>query len=355
MSLLITTNNLVIVVLGLFLAIKNLYLYNINHSYILKGDGILQEGTDKISRILDIYTKLIEGKNINKLEESQNHNVNERSIQRDIEDIRYFFEADTSSLVYGNEVVYDRVKKVYTLKQTYNTKFTNPEVLAICKILLESRAFIKEEMENLLEKIIISCVPEENRKIIDNLIKNELFHYIGPRHGISFLDNLWTLSQGITRCHYINIKYLRLKDKSIVTRKVKPLAIMFCEYYFYLAAFIEDDDLRENFDVVNDSFPTIYRVDRIKNITLLDEKFSIPYKDKFKEGEFKKRIQFMYGGKLQKIKFKYKGLDINAILDRLPTALVLSEEDGIYIVQAEVFGKGIDMWIRSQGDNIELI
>ena len=63
----------------------------------------------------------------------------------------------------------------------------------------------------------------------------------------------------------------------------------------------------------------------------------------------------MYGGKLQKIKFKYFGADIDAILDRLPTAQILSEEDGIYTVQAEVFGKGIDMWIRSQGDMIEMV
>ena len=63
----------------------------------------------------------------------------------------------------------------------------------------------------------------------------------------------------------------------------------------------------------------------------------------------------MYGGKLQKIKFKYFGNDIDSILDRLPTARVLSEEDGKFIVSAEVFGKGIDMWIRSQGDLVEMM
>lgn len=63
----------------------------------------------------------------------------------------------------------------------------------------------------------------------------------------------------------------------------------------------------------------------------------------------------MYGGKLQKVKFRYSGLDIDAILDRLPTAQILSEKDGVYTVSAEVFGKGIDMWLRSQGDNIEII
>ena len=130
---------------------------------------------------------------------------------------------------------------------------------------------------------------------------------------------------------------------------------MFSEYYFYLTAFIDDEDVRKDFDVINDSFPTIYRIDRIKNLRVLDEKFHIPYSSRFEEGEFRKRIQFMYGGKLQKIKFQYSGTDIDAVLDRLPTAQVLSEEDGIYTVSTEVFGKGIDMWIKSQEQNITMI
>ena len=43
---------------------------------------------------------------------------------------------------------------------------------------------------------------------------------------------------------------------------------------------------------------------------------------------------------------------MEAILDRLPTAKILEEEDGVYTLSAEVFGKGIDMWLRSQGDSV---
>lgn len=74
--------------------------------------------------------------------------------------------------------------------------------------------------------------------------------------------------------------------------------------------------------------------------------------ERFEEGEFRKRIQFMYGGRLRKVRFKYSGESVEAVLDRLPTARVLGEEDGIYLVEAEVFGKGIDMWVRSQGELI---
>ena len=152
----------------------------------------------------------------------------------------------------------------------------------------------------------------------------------------------------------LELDYQRLKGTETVRRTVEPVGILFSEYYFYLTAFIDDEEVRKDFDVINDSFPTIYRIDRIKKLKLLDEKFHIPYSSRFEEGEFRKRIQFMYGGKLHKLKFKYSGIDIDAILDRLPTATILTEEDGIYTVQAEVFGNGIDMWLRSQESNITL-
>jgi len=42
----------------------------------------------KIERILGIYAKLINGRLVRKAEEANNYSVSERSIQRDIDDIR---------------------------------------------------------------------------------------------------------------------------------------------------------------------------------------------------------------------------------------------------------------------------
>lgn len=310
---------------------------------------------DKIERVLGIYTKLMNGCLVNKVEEAQNHGVNERSIQRDIDDIRNFLELDSENTGLINSVIYDRIDRGYRLEQIYKMKLTNSEVLALCKILLDSRAFTKKGMTDILDKLISSCVPKDNQKLVTDLITNEKFHYVEPRHKTQFIDTMWDIGQAIRNCQYIEIDYFRMKDKTVVNRKVKPVAIMFSEYYFYLTAFIDDEDVEKNFDVINDSFPTIYRIDRIKKLKVLDVKFHIPYSSRFEEGEFRKRIQFMYGGKLQKVKFKYSGLDVDSVLDRLPTAQVLTEEDGIYTISAEVFGKGIDMWLRSQENNITLL
>lgn len=311
---------------------------------------------DKIARILDLYTKLMNGYLVYKAKEAENYGVNERSIQRDIDDIRSYLENDALEHGFINTVVYDREKKGYRLEQIYKMRLSNSEILAISKILLDSRAFTKKEMKDILRRLVDCCTPKVNQSVVTDLISNEVFHYVEPRHKTAFIDTMWEIGVAIRSCHCIEIRYERLKDKKTVDRKLKPVAIMFSEYYFYLTAFIDDaDEARNDFDVINDSFPTIYRIDRIKWLRTLDEQFKMPYSSRFEEGEFRKRIQFMYGGKLQKVRFRYTGPDIDAILDRLPTAEIIDEDEEGYTISAEVFGKGIDMWLRSQGDYVAVL
>lgn len=307
----------------------------------------------KIDRVLGIYTKLMEGYSISKPDEAEAYGVNERTIQRDIDDIRDFIESSGNHTGFVNSVVYDRFEKKYHLEEIYHLKLTNGEILAICKILLDSRAFVKEEMIEMIDTLISCCIPKENQKLVRKLIKNEEFHYVELQHKTRFIDMLWTLGEAISKCRLIDISYKRTKDKKLVKRKLKPLAIMFSEYYFYLTAFIDDENVRKDFDVINDSFPTIYRIDRIKTLNVLNESFHIPYSSRFEEGEFRKRIQFMYGGKLQRVRFKFCGNDIEPILDRLPTAKIVDKDDDGYILTAEVFGEGIYMWVRRQGELIK--
>lgn len=307
----------------------------------------------KNQRVLSLYSRLLNGEIINKVKEAEKFGVTEKSIQRDIEDLRIFIEETTRDGEHYETVVYDRRKKGYVINRGMKPSLSNSEVLAVCKILLESRAFVKDEIMPIIDKILSCCVPKENLKLVTDLIRNEIYHYIEPHHKTEFIDKLWDIGVAINKKRIVNIEYAKMKGNETVKRKIRPVGILFSEYYFYLAAFIEDIDKEVCFENKNDIYPTIYRIDRIKNYKVTDENFYVPYKDKFEEGEFRKRIQFMWGGKLQQIKFKYKGCSIEAVLDRLPTAEVIKEEDGVYWIKAEVFGKGIDMWLRSQGDLVE--
>ena len=309
---------------------------------------------DKIQRILGIYTKLMDGKTVNKQEIAARYNVHPRSIQRDIKDITDFLERDELNTGVFNSVIYDKNADGYRLQYENVYKLSPQQILAICKILLDSRAFVKEEMSEIIDKLIHAAVDKNDQPQVEQLIKNEEANYVELQHKTRFLNKMWDIGQAIQNQNYIEIEYKR-GDNEIKKRKLKPAAIMFSEFYFYLTAFIDDKNLCQNFDVANDPFPTIYRIDRIQNLKILDEHFRVLYSSRFEEGEFRKRVQFMYGGKLQTVRFKYKGPSIEAVLDRLPTAKVEKHEDGVYTVKAEVFGKGIERWIRGQGDAVEVV
>ena len=197
-----------------------------------------------------------------------------------------------------------------------------------------------------MDKLVECAVPQEQRRAVKELIANEKLHYMEPHHGKSILNGLWDMGQAVKEHRVMEIQYERMKEPKLVMRRVQPVGIMFSEYYFYLTAFLED---KSHFENPDDLFPTIYRIDRIQSFKVLNERFRVPYSERFEEGEFRKRVQFMYGGKLQRIRFRYTGPSLEAVLDRLPTSEVISEDSEGWTVEAEVFGKGIDMWLRSQG------
>ena len=129
---------------------------NLYNFYKQKNGGMNMqlESTDKIQRVLGIYKKLVSGEIVNKVEEANNYGVNERSIQRDIDDIRSFMESEVGRTGIINNVIYDREKKGFRLEQQNPTELTNGQMLAICKILLDSRALLKTDMIEILNKLI---------------------------------------------------------------------------------------------------------------------------------------------------------------------------------------------------------
>lgn len=274
----------------------------------------------KSDRLLQIYSKLVNGEILKKKELAQHFHVTERSIQRDIEALRCFF-AEQGLL---QDVVYDKNTRGYRIENPALRTLENSEILAVCKILLESRSMRKDEMLPILDKLLSCCVPERNQKTVQELVSNEKHHYIEPHHQQPVLPGLWELGQAIQHQQIVEIEYERTKEPKLVRRRVQPVGIMFSEYYFYLTAFLEN---KEHFENPDDLFPTIYRIDRIRSFRVLDEHFSVPYRDRFQEGEFRKRVQFMYGGRLERITFKYTGLSVEAVLDRLPTAEIVAQQD----------------------------
>ncbi len=310
---------------------------------------------DKNKRILDIYMRLREGKVLNKAEEALRFGVDERSIQRDINDIRKFLEVKRVSDLSELDVIYDRTLRGFKMTSLENTLMSNSEILAVSKILLESRAFTREEIGIILNKIVSGCVARKDMKLVADLIANEKFHYVEIHHESYIEDKLWEIGSHIEQCNLLKIIYQKqaLEEEPVV-RVIQPLAILFAEYYFYLNAYIVEKNERGVY-VQKYDYPAVFRIDRIKEYRRIGSKFKIPYRNRFEEGEFRKRIQFMYMGNLVRLQFKYTGKSIASILERLPTARILEEDGEGYILEAEVYGRGVLMWLMTQGSMVEVL
>lgn len=297
----------------------------------------------KSFRLLNMYEKLNRGDIINKKQFASEFGISEKSVQRDIDDLRAYLSESYES---GDDVTieYDYVKNGYRLIKQERAFFTNEEIFAVAKVLLESRGFNKQELNTLIDKLMLQATPSA-RVNIKELILNERFHYIPPRHGKPLIDSLWEMNEHIFNKEIIEFDYVR-KDGVASHRKVKPLSVMFSDYYFYLIAWMADD---------SKDYPTVFRIDRMTKIKSTGEKYKIPYRDKFEEGEFRKRVQFMYSGPLKTILFEFTGPSIEAILDRIPGAEIIEQKGNKYVLKAKCYGNGILMWLRTQGDYVKIL
>ena len=306
-------------------------------------DSILDYKGDRGLRLLDIFERLNRGELLNKQEMVRYYGVGGKTIQRDIEDIRSYL-ADRREVHVSATIEYDRGAKGYRLTRFEREWLTNQETLALCKILLESRALEKTELRGLIEKLLTQASPSD-RAIAEDIIRSEYAAYVPLRHGKKLLESLWRISLAIHRHREISFFYTR-KDGVSHQRTVKPLSIMFSEYYFYVIALYDDADEGEVYRT--------FRIDRLADLKETGKSFRIPHNAKFHDGEFRKRVQYMYDGKMQTIRFKYHDSSIEHVLDRLPTAKAKKVADGVYDVTAEVCGKGILIWLLSQGSQVEV-
>ena len=304
----------------------------------------MEYNTSSHGRVLEIYNELLEGGGICVSLAAERFGVSSKTIKRDINDIRNFLEEQHAMNGVNKEVIYDRNVNRYFLEG--GERLTSKELFAVCKILLESKAFCKSEFDSIMDKLTELCTGDKEQRHIREMLANERFHYCEPKHGKPIIDTIWNLSNAIKNHRKIKVTYERLTEPRHKERIIEPVGIMFSDFYFYLAAFIPEKQTQ---------YPTIYRIDRFIRLEIMDETFRVPYSNRFEEGEFRKRIQFMYGGDLLKLEFKYYGESIEAIMDRLPTAEIISHEDGCYTLKAEVFGRGIKPWLLSQTDRIEVL
>lgn len=298
---------------------------------------------EKSNRMLEIFFRALRGEKISLKKLAEEYNVSTKSISRDINSIQNFL-AEHRELMQNAELTYSHKERAYILNSDEFLK--NKELFALVKIILGSRALNKEEILTLITKLK-KFTTIQDRKTLENLIRKEIYHYHEVKSDCkSVIDNVWKIVQAIEDKHTISITYYKM-NRDEVKHKIKPVSVLFSEYYFYLIAYKADDMSYK---------PIYFRIDRISSITEHREKFELEKKYDFDEGNLREKNQFMFPGDTVKIRFEFSGLSLQAILDRLPTAKVVEKNGNTSIIEAEVnHGRGIIMYLLSQGSWVKVL
>ena len=297
----------------------------------------------KLDRVMELFFRAMKGESLSVQQLAFEYNVSTRSITRDINSLKAFL-ADHADILGYAELEYSSTNHCYSLKMDHF--LSNKELLAITKVLIGSRAFSSEELLGIIQKLKVNTTSADRIKL-EQLICKEIYQYdeVGSDcHSV--IDNLWKVTDCIENRNVITITYYKM-NRDLVKRKIKPVSIMFSEYYFYLIGYRYETDVSNT--------PIYFRVDRIVDIIVQREKYVLLKEQNIDEGMLRRNSQFMWPGPTRKIRFEFSGPSVQAILDRIPTAKVTDRQADKSIIEAEVFGSGIKMFLLSQGAWVKVL
>ncbi len=294
----------------------------------------------KQQRVLEIFFRAVRGEDIFVQALANEYGVSAKTVIRAVGDIKAFL-ADHRELVGNAELAYSRRDKCYRLYM--DELLSSKELFALVEVMIGARAFSKDELLSLTDKLKRFTTPGERGRL-SGLIRKELYHYPEVRHDCeSVMDTLWQLVSCIGEKQEITIEYYRM-DRKWVTHRLRPASVMFTDYYFYLIAFKTEGNTEK---------PYYFRVDRIKDFRIHRGRSVIPAD--FDEGLLRRRSLFMWPGGLRTIRFTFSGPSVQAVLDKIPTAKVVEKlGERECLIEAETYGDGIKMWLLSQGSWVKV-
>lgn len=286
-------------------------------------------------RILEIFLALYQGDTLSVDYLIQTYQVSRRTIQRDLSFIKSALFDENCPL----QLQYDEFRHGYTMVK--RDHLHSEEVLVLCKILLESRAVKKTELERIINHLLNELSAETSKQLRKSLA-NELLGYSPLNHQENLLQLVNTFNMYISQRTVLAFSY-RKNRGAVVQREGLPVSLFFSEYYFYVL-------------IYNPTYQKylIYRLDRFMEVTETNKKIKIPHKDRLEDSELRKKMYFMYAGREVTFTFRFWGI-VEAALDKLPNAKVIKEYDDSVVIEATAYDTGVMMWLLSQGKQVQVL
>ncbi|MGN0596842.1 MAG: helix-turn-helix transcriptional regulator [Ruminiclostridium sp.] len=155
----------------------------------------------KASRILKIYTDLINGEIVSKSEAVEKYGVSPRTIQRDIDNIRAFLGEQPETGL--GQIVHSKKLGGYIIRYSGGSVLSNEEMSILQKLLYKTDPQRRTDLLKAMDKLIDSKQEERSAEISEKLSD---------------------FRRAVKEKRYICIKY-RYKDGEILSKRIMPTDI----------------------------------------------------------------------------------------------------------------------------------
>ncbi len=306
----------------------DLYEKNGNVLYIL---NVLKKYSDEnhIMKVAEIQRKI---------KEIYNVEIDPRTIRRNINLLKYKLEYDISTREENN-------KGYYIIKDP-ETEFEQGEIRAI----IDTFSYAKYITPQVSKSIIKKC------KNLQNIYENKkLENYHIYTSGIKtdnmeVIKNIEDITEAILNLNKIEFEYwkytitTKLEKVIVSTPTVTPYAIVYNNQEFYMIGIKEGQNKFYN-----------YRLDRIKNIKILNEKRTIPKTNKDIQEYVETNVE-MFGGEKKQIKAECKMYLLDTVIEEFGDNLTIKKiNEDKFILTTNSSVRGFKVWAMRNIDSATVI
>ena len=306
----------------------------------------LYEKNGNILYILNVLKKYSDSEHMlkasdiqRKVREIYDVEIDPRTIRRNINLLKYKLDYDISTR--------DENKKGYYINRDPDTDFEPGEIRAI----IDNFSYANYIVPQVAKDIIKKCKNIQNIYENDKLKDYQIYANDSKTENAEVIKNIEDISEAIYKKRKIKFEYWKYAitnklEKNIVSKPiVSPYAIVYKKQEFYLIGIKEGNTQFYN-----------YRLDRIKNIEILDKEINIK-KKKSEIKEFAESSVEMFGGKKEEIEAICHIWLLDTVFDvfgRNVTIEKIQNDDTYFKLIVDTNPMGFRMWAMRNIDLIEV-
>ena len=306
----------------------------------------LYEKNGNILYILNVLKKYSDSEHMlkasdiqRKVREIYDVEIDPRTIRRNINLLKYKLDYDISTR--------EENKKGYYINRDPDTDFEPGEIRAI----IDNFSYANYIVPQVAKDIIKKCKNIQNIYENDKLKDYQIYANDSKTENAEVIKNIEDISEAIYKKRKIKFEYWKYAianklEKNIVSKPiVSPYAIVYKKQEFYLIGIKEGNTQFYN-----------YRLDRIKNIEILDKEISIK-KKKSEIKEFAESSVEMFGGKKEEIEAICHIWLLDTVFDvfgRNVTIEKIQNDDTYFKLIVDTNPMGFRMWAMRNIDLIEV-